>query len=80
MSDMSDEERERLRAKQDRIIELASRHNINPDLRITYQWEGTPTIWQLRDTLWPEFEAAIDYAIEILMGKSTAYRASAFWK
>lgn len=63
---MDDITRDRVREKQDRLLALAESMNLDQDLQITQEWAGSPTLRQLRGLLYPEFEDAIDYAINYL--------------
>ena len=63
---MTDEDRDRIRAKQDRVIALVERHHINEDLAISTHYVGSPTTRQLRTLLWDAWEPAIDSAISYL--------------
>jgi hypothetical protein len=74
---MTMQDRDRLRAKQDELIALAERAGYHEDLQISTEWPGSPTIRELRQILYPEFEDAINYAISYLkqqLGESAARR------
>jgi len=62
---MTDKDRDRIRAKQDRLLELAE--NRYPDhFQISAMDAGSPTISQLRTGLHPSWESTIDNAIREL--------------
>jgi len=63
---MNENDRNRIRAKQDRIIELAAAKGLAFDLRIATRYAGSPTLQELRHTLWPKFEPALDSALAYL--------------
>lgn len=52
----------RLREKQDHLLDLLG-DRFPTHFRIADDFPGSPTIGQLRHTIWPEWEAAIDHAI-----------------
>jgi hypothetical protein len=68
-NDMSDQDRDRIRAKQDRLIDLAIAKHIHLDLQISGEYAGAPTIRNLINVLWPDWESVIDSAITYLERK-----------
>ena len=60
---MGDIDRDRLRVKQNRLLELA-KGRYKDDIRISDYAPGSPTIGQLRDCIFPQWEYAIDLAIQ----------------
>ena len=63
---MDEETRVRVREKQDRLLALARTMGIHDSLRVSTYWPGSPRLCELRDYIFPEFEAAIDSAISYL--------------
>ena len=61
---MSDWERDRLREKQDRLLELCE--GMNPHLRISFHCPGSPTLAELETYLYPEWEDVVDAQIRRL--------------
>lgn len=71
---MDEETRERLRNKQDYLIGLATvRFNNDDSTVLTSACYGSPTIGQLRQHIFPEWEHVIDsvtnHLLELLGGK-----------
>ncbi len=60
---MADNDRDRLRAKQNRLLELAKGRYAD-NIQISGEAAGSPTIGQLRGCIFPQWEYAIDLAIE----------------
>jgi len=61
--------RDRIRTKQDKLIALAEQFHSPEDLPISSMQHGAPTIAQLRQCLYAEFEPSIDSAIAHLLGR-----------
>jgi len=57
--------RARLRSKQDKLLTLAEKHHIDTSLHLTNH-PASPRLEQLQPLIWPDWEAAIDWAIESL--------------
>jgi hypothetical protein len=62
---MTNQDRSRIRNKQDKLLELAAKRNIPDHYRITTH-PGAPTVAQLRDHIWPQWEGDIDQSIRSL--------------
>jgi len=60
---MNDTDRARIRAKQDRLVELAQCQHLHADLAITDQYRDAPTLRDLQQYLYPQYEALIDRII-----------------
>jgi hypothetical protein len=60
-STMTRQDRDRVRAKQDRLLELSAK--VPRDYRIAAGYPGSPTLLQIASTLYPEWETVIDQAI-----------------
>jgi hypothetical protein len=58
--------RNRVRAKQDRILAVCAQRGIEDDTQVSEAFAGSPTVGQLRHCIWPQFEAALDYALNSL--------------
>jgi hypothetical protein len=65
-TEMSDNDRARLREKQDRLLDLAARMGMALDLQISADAPGSPTLRDLATYVFQEWEYAIDSAIEYL--------------
>jgi len=59
-------DRDELREKQDRLIELVKQHGLCTDLRISAKDAGSPTVRELQTFLYAEWAAVIDRQIEWL--------------
>jgi len=67
---MTDETtRDRMRAKQDVLIDMAERARLNLDLQLSSEWPGSPTIRELYHYVFPEYEDCIDYIIHYLSAR-----------
>lgn len=60
------EQLDRLRAKQDYIIKVAEGQGLDFSLQIMAAQPGSPTLQDLRHMVWPEWEFALDHAIQYL--------------
>ena len=58
--------RDKLREKQNRLLALAKAQNIPDSLQLSINYPGSPKLHELRDYLFPEYEAAIDSTIAYL--------------
>ncbi len=58
---MNNQDRDRIRAKQDRLLELSAK--VPRDYRIAADCPGSPTLLQIASTLYPEWETMIDQSI-----------------
>lgn len=67
---MTQDKRESLRAKQDRLVELAAERGFHPDLQISNVYAGSPTVRDLMTYLQPEWEPVIDTQIRWLENHS----------
>ena len=65
----SNEVRTRIRRKQDRLIRLAERRKIPDYYQASADFPGSPTIAQMRQYIYPEWESAIDAGIRALEAK-----------
>lgn len=69
---MSNTQRESIRTKQDRIIELAEAQKLPFDVPISELQGGAPCVRQLESCIWPEYEPSIDSCLRHLENKTTA--------
>lgn len=58
--------RDRIRAKQDRILAICKARNIPDDTQVSEMFAGSPTVGQLRHCIYPQFEPALDCALQAL--------------
>ena len=63
---MTEADRDRIRAKQDKLIALAINQNIDLELQISANHPGSPKLNQLIPCIHPEWESVIDWAIRYI--------------
>jgi len=66
---MTNADRDRIRNKQNQLLDIALDKGIDMQLQIDGQYAGSPMLCQLVDSIWPEWEASIDRAIRHLTNK-----------
>ena len=59
---LSDDDRDRIRNKQDQLLTLIG--DSSDDLQLSAEYPGSPTVGELRSYLYPEWESLIDRLIE----------------
>lgn len=66
----TNEVRERIRKKQDKLIALAEKRKIPDYYQAHADFPGSPTIAKMRQYIYPEWERAIDAGIMALEGRN----------
>lgn len=61
---MTNEDRDKLRDKQDRVLAIAARRGRSDVALLTEQAFGSPTVGQLRHCLWPDYEWVMDQILQ----------------
>lgn len=62
----TNEVRNRLRQKQDKLIQLAEKRQIPDYYQAHADFPGSPTLGQMRQYIYPEWEGAIDAGLRAL--------------
>ena len=63
---MKDSNRDKLRKKQDKLLDLAHMLGIDTQLQIDSNYAGSPKLCDLVNCIHPDWEKSIDYAIRYM--------------